>query len=110
MIYTNPVHIGKNKTKNATKRIIKFGLNDFRSHRSLIGLSFADNPNLDIRSFWDSGLRLVFIRLLNFFVPFKKIFLGQLKFTQNLFDQNKILKHQIFINSQLYFDSKLYNT
>lgn len=96
----------ENKTKNATKRIIKFGLNDFRSHRSLIGLSFADNPNLDIRSFWDSGLRLVFIRLLNFFVPFKKIFLGQLKFTQNLFDQNKILKHQIFINSQLYFDSK----
>ena len=29
----------ENKTKNATKRIIKFGLNDFRSHRSLIGLS-----------------------------------------------------------------------
>mgnify|MGYP006140043745 FL=1 len=74
----------ENKTKNATKRIIKFGLNDFRSHRSLIGLSFADNPNLDKRSFWDSGLRLIFIRLLNFFVTFKKIFLGQLKFTQNL--------------------------
>jgi len=62
----------QNKTKNATNRIIKFGLNDFRSHRSLIGLSFADNPNLDIRSFWDSCLRLVFIRLLNFFVPFKR--------------------------------------
>ena len=96
----------ENKTKNATKRIIKFGLNDFRSHRSLIGLSFADNPHLDIRSFWDRGLRSVFIMLLNFFVPFKKIFLGQLKFTKNLFDQNKILKQKIFINSKLYFDQK----
>ncbi|MDA8758156.1 putative sugar O-methyltransferase [Flavobacteriaceae bacterium] len=96
----------QNKTKNATNRIIKFGLNDFRSHRSLIGLSFADNPILDIRSFWDSGLRLVFIRLLIFFVPFKKIFLGQLKFTQNLFDQNKILKRQIFTKSKLYSDSR----
>jgi putative sugar O-methyltransferase len=96
----------ENKTKNATKRIIKFGLNDFRSHRSLIGVSFADNPILDIRSFWDRGVKLVFIRLLNFFVPFKKIFLGQLKFTKNLFDQNKILKQKIFTTSKLYFDSK----
>ena len=96
----------ENKTKNATKRIIKFGLNDFRSHRSLIGLSFADNPNLDIRSFWDRGVRFFFIKLLKIFVPFQKIFNGQLRFTKDLFEQNKQLKKQIFLNSIFYKNSK----
>lgn len=75
------------KARNAANEIKRCGLADFRGSTNLIGLSYADNLNLDIRNTYNHGLRR-FIRWLTMTYPLRRVYDSQVRWTKSLANQS----------------------
>ncbi len=84
----------KNKTKNTSNEIKRYGLTNFRGSTNLIGLSYTDNLYIDIRNAFNHGFRKIF-RWLSKTYPLTKIYDSQVSWTKSYANENIILTQEI---------------
>ena len=88
--FAGPLRTGaywKRKARRATRELEKFGLADFRSSTSSVGLSFADNQLLDIRTPYRSGGLGSLKSALMSLPPYKGVLDAQVHLTKHYLDQ-----------------------
>lgn len=89
----------KRKAINSTKNLSKFPLNGFRGGLSPIGMSYADNPILDVRNSISPGIKNFMFRLLIGFPLLNNLFESQVAITQDNYLQMMTAKQEILIRS-----------
>jgi putative sugar O-methyltransferase len=83
------------KAKNAAAEIKRCGIADFRGCTNLIGASYSDNLNIDIRNALSHGLARRLIGGITKTYPLSRIFDGQVQWTKSYADTTIVYAEEI---------------
>lgn len=88
------------KTKLAVNEIYKFGLQDFRGMKNGVAHSYGDNPLIDIRGYYNFGIRACFLKICRDIYPINRLFDSQVKLTFNYFQEATDYKNCYLKNNE----------
>lgn len=83
-----------NKAKNSANEIKRCGIADFRGSANSIGLSYADNLNIDVRTAHNHGLRRLALLLTKIY-PLSKLFESQVQWTKSFANESIIYAQEM---------------
>lgn len=99
-----PGPYANHRIKKSVKEIKKNGLNEFRSHTSIIGTTYADNVILNSEIFYKYTWKAIFLFLIKLFFPFNKMLQNQVYQTKLIFDKYLQSVKILLKNSDTYFN------
>lgn len=95
----HPGSYWERKAINSTKNLSKYSLNGFRGGSSPIGMSYADNPIVDVRNSISPGIRKSMLHLLRGFPLLFDLIDSQVAITRDYYLQMMAMKQEILADS-----------
>lgn len=95
-------HLGSywaRKTINSTKNLSNFPLNGFRGGSSPIGISYADNPLVDVRIGISPGFKRSLLPLLRALLPLNDLMDSQVAITRDYYIQMMTIKQELLVQN-----------